>query len=386
VTDSLLKKPKVLYLAASDWYFWCHRMPHALGAMRAGFDVAVATPRGEFSAKMQAAGLRHIEVQLNRKGRNPLEDSWTIAQLVRLYRRERPALVHHVAFKPILYGTLAAHIARVPAIVNALGGMGYVFLNRDLMARSVGFGIRQAFRLMLNSAHTRLILQNPDDVAAWTERGVSPARITLIRGAGVNTAKFAPTPEPDGVPVVVLPARLLLDKGVGEFVQAARILRARGVAVRMALVGEGDAANPKSLAPQMLAEWLREGIVEHWGWRDDMDQVYRDSHIACLPSYGEGLPKALLEAAASGRPLIGTDVQGVREIAQHGINALLVPAKNAEAIADAVQRLVGNQAERLTFGANGRQLVLAEFAEEHVVKQTVALYRELLHRQSDAAA
>jgi glycosyltransferase involved in cell wall biosynthesis len=221
-------------------------------------------------------------------------------------------------------------------------------------------------------------LQNPDDVARWVAGGVRRDRIEMIRGAGVNTQKFAPSSEPEGAPVVVLPARLLIDKGVGEFVEAARILRARAVSVRMALVGEGDPANPKSLTEAALAEILNEGAVEHWGWRNDMDQVYRESHIACLPSYGEGLPKALLEAAASGRPLIGTDVQGVREIVQHGANGLRVPVKDPRALADAIETLAKDAKLRATYGANGRALVVSEFAEEHVVAQTLALYRSLL--------
>jgi glycosyltransferase involved in cell wall biosynthesis len=369
---------RILYLAASDWYFWCHRVSHALAAQAAGFDVTVATPEGDYSAQIAATGLRHLPVPMSRQGKNPLEDAQTIARLALLYRSEAPDLVHHVALKPILYGTLAARMTRVPAIVNAMGGAGYVFLNNDAFSRTARPVITTAFRAMLNRGNTRTILQNPEDVSRWMGYGVKRNRIVLIRGAGVNVERFAPTPEPSGTPVVVLPARLLFDKGVGEFVEAARILRKQGTPVRMALVGDGDFGNPKSVRRADLDAWKREGIVEHWGWRDDMDAVLRQAHIACLPSYGEGLPKALLEAAASGRPIVATDVPGVREVAKHDHNALLVPVKDAAALAQAIHKLAVDAELRKALGARGRSLALADFAEARIHGQTVALYRSLL--------
>lgn len=369
---------RILYLAASDWYFWCHRLPHALAAQKAGFEVTVATPDGEYSEKVKQAGLRHVPIQMNRQGTNPLEDTETIRRLTSMYRHEKPDLVHQIALKPILYGTLAARVARIPAVVNAMGGAGYVFLNNDLRSRALRPIITTAFRAMLNRANTRTILQNPDDVARWMTYGVRRNRIVMIRGAGVNTERFAPHAEPQGMPVVVLPARLLFDKGVGEFVEAARILKEQNIPVRMALVGDGDFGNPKSVRKEDLQRWKAAGDVELWGWRDDMHAVLREAHIVCLPSYGEGLPKALLEAAACGKPIVATDVPGIREVAKHEQNALLVPRQNARALADAIARVATDAGLRKTLGDCGRTMALSDFSEEKVLAQTVALYRSLL--------
>jgi glycosyltransferase involved in cell wall biosynthesis len=318
---------------------------------------------------------------MNRQGRNPLEDVRTVGKLVQLYRRERPDLAHHVAIKPIIYGSLAARATGVRAVVNAMPGMGYVFLNKQLLSRLIRPGVKLSYRMLLNRENSCTILQNPDDVETWVKWGVMRRdRIELIRGAGVDTKAFAPSPEPPGPPLVVLPARLLRDKGVLEFVEAARRLKAKGISARFALVGEGDYGNPASITASELAGWVEEGVVESFGWRDDMAQVIREAHVVCLPSYGEGLPKALLEAASAGRPLVATDVPGCREIARNGENALTVPPRDAGALARALERIVTDSALRQRLGARGREIVLADFSQETVLAQTLALYDRLLRR------
>jgi glycosyltransferase involved in cell wall biosynthesis len=370
---------RVLFVVANDWYFWCHRLPLATRVAAAGYDVHVATPPGRFRAEIERAGLTYTPIRMDRQGRNPLVDARTIAELVRLYRGIRPDVVHHVALKPIVYGTLAARLAGVPAVVNAMPGMGYVFLNKQLLSRAIRPGIMAAFRLLVNAPNCRVILQNPDDVETWVRwRVMRRDRIALIRGAGVDTDHFVPTPEPTGTPLVVLPARLLFDKGVGEFVEAARLLRARGVAVRMALVGEGDPGNPASVPPATLTAWQAEGTIELFGWRDDMRAVLREANVVCLPSYGEGLPKALLEAAASGRAIVATNVPGCREVVKDGETGLLVPARDAAALADALARVVTDADLRARMAARGRALALAELSADVVAARTLDLYATLL--------
>ena len=369
---------RLLFLVASDWYFCGHRLPLATRIAEAGYEVHVATPPGRFRQTIERAGLHYSPIAIDRQGLNPFTDLQTVGRLVRLYRTIRPDIVHHVALKPILYGSLAARITRVPAVVNAMPGMGYVFLSRQLLSRAMRPGVLAAFKMLVNGPNSRVILQNPDDIESWVRRGVMRRdRIALIRGAGVDTTHFAVTDEPSGVPLVVLPARMLYDKGVREFVAAARQLRARGVAVRMALVGEGDPGNPASVRPDELQAWANEGIIELFGWRDDMREVIAQANVVCLPSYGEGLPKALLEAAACGRAIVTTDVPGCREIVRDEDNGLLVPVRDGKALGDALERVVGDEALRKRMGARGRTRAVTEFSADIVARQTLDLYEEL---------
>jgi len=373
------KKPKVLFLAAWDWYFVCHRLSLAVAAKKAGYDVVVATPNGPYVPKLAEAGLRHVPISIVRQGRNPLEDLDTTRRIVALYRRERPDVVHQIAIKPVLYGTLAAKVTGVPAIVNAVAGLGYVFSTDALVGRAIRMGLSFAYKGLLSAPNTRVILQNEDDLAAWLKwKLVRREGVVIIRGAGVDTARFAPVPEPEGKKTVILPARLLKDKGLLEFVEAARTLRREGLDARFALVGEPDPGNPASATSDDVAGWVKEGIVEHFGWRDDMDRVHREAHVTCLPSYREGLPKALLEAASAGRAIVATDVPGCREIARHEENALLVPARDSRALADALRRILTDDALRMRLGARGREIAVDEFGDGIVAEKTLAIYEELL--------
>ena len=298
----------------------------------------------------------------------------------------KPALVHTVAIKPILYGTVAARLAGVSAMVHAMPGMGYVFVNDQLLARVLRHGVALGFKAAFSGKGVRVIIQNPDNHETWIERGVmTRERSVVIRGVGIDTKRFAPTAEPDGPPLVILPARLLYDKGVAEYVEAARILRDRGVKARFALVGVGDPGNPASVPPEDTQRWAQEGIMELFGWRDDMPEVLAQAHVVCLPSYGEGLPTALLEAASCGKPLVATDVFGCREVVKDGMNGFLVPAKDAPALADALEKLIRDPELRARMGAAGRKLVEDEFSLESVGARTLDVYRKILPHMPEPA-
>jgi glycosyltransferase involved in cell wall biosynthesis len=279
----------------------------------------------------------------------------------------------------VLYGSLVALFAGVPAVVNALTGLGFLFTSKRLLARLLRPPVELAMRLLLNRRNTRVIIQNTDDYNALIAQHIVKAtNARLIRGSGVDIDAFTPMPEPAGVPVVVLPARLLWDKGVGEFVAAARMLKARGVQAHFVLVGDRDAQNPAAVPQADIDAWRAEGVVELWGWRNDMTQVYRDCHIVCLPSYREGFPKVLLEAAACARPLVSTDVEGCREAVDHGKSGLLVPVRDAPALADALAVLIGDHALRNAYGAAARAIVVGELSLPVVIERTLAVYREIL--------
>lgn len=374
-------KPRLLYFVSEDWYFRSHRLPLALAARDAGWEVHLLTRVGAHRAELEACGITVHALEMARAGRNPLGELRTLWQVIRTYARVRPALVHQVAMKPVLYGCLAARLTGVQARVSALAGLGYVFSSEDRLARLIRPGLRLALRLLLGGARARLILQNPDDEALLRASGlVRPGQTVLIRGSGVDVARYRLPPPPAGLPLVVLPARLLRDKGVFEFVEAARQLRAARVPARFALVGEPDPENPASVTRQQMRAWARDDVVGLWGWREDMVEVLREAAIVCLPSWREGLPKALLEAAAAGRAIVTCDVPGCREVVRHEEDGLLVPVRDPVALAAALQRLIGDPALRARLGAHARARAEAEFSIAHVVRETLALYDTLCPR------
>jgi glycosyltransferase involved in cell wall biosynthesis len=264
------------------------------------------------------------------------------------------------------------------AVVNAVSGLGYLFLG-SMRARLLRPLVMRLYRLALRYRRSRTIFQNPDDRDLFVGAGLLRAeQAVLIRGSGVNCATFVPQAEPDGVPIVMLPARILWDKGVGEFVDAARRIRQHDARVRFVLVGDPDPGNPAAVPSAMLDAWMREGVIESWGHRRDMPGVLSSATVVVLPSYREGLPKALLEAAACGKPVVTTDVPGCREIVQHNVNGLLVPVRDAPALADAIRLLLQSPSLRQRFGRAGRLIVEREFAEHLVIEQTLGVYRRLL--------
>jgi glycosyltransferase involved in cell wall biosynthesis len=374
---------RILIVVNSEWYFWSHRLSLAKALRSAGCDVLVAASdeRG-YSDSIVAEGLRFIPLRLQRRSLAPHRELASIWELFRLYRRERPHLVHHVTIKPVLYGSIAAKAARVPLVINAIPGLGYMFLGQDWHVRLRQQVALAAYRVALSGQQTRVIFQNPDDRALFVSRSVVPLdRTVLIRGSGVDVSQFVPSPEQSGLPIVLLASRLLWDKGVGELVEASRRLKKDGIACRVVLVGAPDPGNPKAIPVSLLERWQAEGVVEWWGLRNDMPEVLKAASIVVLPSYREGIPKILLEAAAVGRPIVTTDTPGCREIVRHGENGLLVPPYEPVALAQALHRLLQDPVLRAQMGKQGRAIVTAEFSEEQVIKETLSVYSELLRER-----
>lgn len=372
---------RLLYLTAEDWAFLSHRLPMAEAALEAGFDVAVACRTGPAAAEIERRGFRLFPLaHLRRESRNPWRELRAIVEILRLYRRYRPDIVHHVALKPVLYGGLAAHIARVPAQIAALIGMGAVFIGTDVRARLLRALITVCFRAVFRGQDTRLLVQNRDDLSLFADRGlIDPTRIHIVPGSGVDTETLVPTPEPAAPPVhVALAARLLYDKGIVEAVEAIRLCRNEGHDVHLRIAGGPDPANPRSIGEAEIARLGATDGVRFLGHRDDVADIYRTSHIAILPSYREGLPKALLEAAALGRAIIATDVPGCRELVETETTGLLVPVRDARALANALQRLAEDAGLRRHLAENARTSVEGRFSARAVKTEIVALYRSLL--------
>ncbi|HEX7830497.1 MAG TPA: glycosyltransferase family 4 protein [Thermoanaerobaculia bacterium] len=380
MTARLSGAPKrILFVGAEAAFFVTHRLPLAIAARAAGYDVHVATPRGRLLEKILEHGFPWHEVVMQRKT-NVVREARSVPNLVLLYRRVRPDLVHHIAIKAVLYGTIAARIARVPAVVNAVAGLGYAF--DDQRARSpLGRALSIAFSTALRHPRMRVIFQNVEDREVFLRRGwIAADQATLIRGSGVDTDLFTPAPAPPPAPpLVVLASRLLASKGVAEFVEAARIVRASGVPARFAIVGEPDPDNPETITREQLDAWGREGFVETWGRRGDMHEVLREATLFALPTYyREGVPKALIEAASSGVPAITTDTPGCRDIVANGETGLLVPPRDANALADAVLTLLRDDEVRARMSRAARARVLAHFSLQGVIEDTLAIYRDLL--------
>ena len=372
-----MTRPQRLLIVVNDAaFFLSHRLPLAQAAREAGFDVHIATPQDRAAERIRAEGFAFHAIPMNRRSVGPFGELAAIAGLISLYRRLRPTLVHHVTSKPVIYGGIAARIASVPAVVAAVTGLGYVFIARGWRVAMLRALIATAYRSALRHPRTCVIFQNPDNRAEFlAARLIRAEQAVIIPGSGVDTTLFAATPEPAGRLLVVLPARLLWHKGVAEFVEAARLLRARGSSARFALVGGIDPDNPAAVPAAQVESWQRDGTIEWWGQRDDMPQVFAQAHVVCLPSYGEGLPKALIEAASCARPIVATDVPGCREIVRHDENGLRVPVRDAGTLAEALATLLGDAALRVRLGARGRAMVEAEFAVERIVDATLALYR-----------
>ncbi|KAF0280945.1 glycosyl transferase family 1 [Spiribacter roseus] len=373
---------KILLFANTDWYLYNFRRSLALTLQHAGHEVLLLSPPGPDGKRLQALGLRWMPAPMQRLSLNPLRELRLLIWLIRLIRRENIDLVHGFTIKCAVYGALAARLAGNRPRVSAVAGMGYVFVSPSLKARFLRPVVRWVLRAALGGRRGRLILQNGDDVAVFDKaRLIAPNHIRLIKGSGVDLARFTPRSEPLSSPPfrVVLPARLLWDKGVGELVEASRQLKAHGVAVEVLLAGEPDAGNPAAVPENDIRRWHNEGLVHWLGKVDDMPGLFQSVHAVVLPSYyGEGLPKSLIEAAACERPLVTTDMPGCREVVTDGVDGLLVPVRDSGALADAIERLVHDPALCERLGEAARRKAQAEFDERIVIERTMAVYEELL--------
>lgn len=380
---------KVLLFANTEWYLYNFRRSLAFALRDAGHEVLLVSPPGPYGAKLQAMGFRWMAAPMERLSLNPWRELALINWLRRLVRDEQIDLVHGFTIKCAVYGSLAARAASrgpgVPARVNAVAGMGYVFTSDDLKARVLRPVVRTLLKLALGGKGARLVLQNPDDVALFEQaRLVQPEQIRLIPGSGVNCERFAPQAESqklsvgDGRMRVVLPARMLWDKGLAEYVEAARQLRAQGRDIVCLLAGDPDPGNPAAVPDATIRGWEAEGLVRWLGHVDDMPALFASVDVVALPSYREGLPKGLIEAGASGLPLITTDVPGCREVVTHEVDGLLVPLKDGQALAAAIGSLHDDTALRQRLGQAAREKALREYDERLIVSRTVDVYRELV--------
>ena len=365
----------VVFLIGEDWFFASHFRVRALAARAAGWRVTILTRTGRAVDALRAEGFEVIDVDFRRARLNPLAEFRLLRSIAGHYRALKPDLAHHIALKPIVLGSIAAGLAGVPAVINAPVGLGYVFSSDQLKARLLRPVVRAAMNRLIGARGALAVFENEEDRAdAVRVRAIPAERTTVIGGAGVDLAAFHPVPKPEAPVRVVLGARLLRQKGVLDFIAAARILRERGVAAECVVAGEPDPENPHSLTREELAD-----PAITWVGRVEMAPLLAAAHIACLPTfYREGLPKFLLEAMAAGLPCVTTSVVGCREAVADGESGLLVPPRDPVALADALERLVADPALRARMGAAGRARAETLFADEAVCAATLAVYERAI--------
>lgn len=371
---------KILLVANTGWYLYNFRLPLARRLRSEGFEVVLVSPPDSYVERLRAEGFRCVSLlRLSRRGINPLFEIFALWELVRLYWREKPRAVHHFTIKCVLYGTMAAKLSGVRSVVNAVTGLGHIFLGRRLVTRILRPPVRWLYRRILKARRGHVVFQNPDDLSAFVEAGlVAPEKTVIIRSSGVDVARFTPRPSnpdqpADYVPTVLFVGRLIKEKGIHDFVQAARLIKAdRRVCFQVA--GDRDPGNPSSLTPQQVEEWRREGAVDLLGHIDSIDEVIGLADLVVLPSYREGTPRVLLEAAAMGKPLVATDVPGCREVVIPEVNGLLAQVENPQSLADAILRLLDNPQLAQQMGRAGRKMVETEFCALKVVEKTMGVY------------
>jgi glycosyltransferase involved in cell wall biosynthesis len=372
---------KVIFFANTDWYLYNFRLPLAKFLRAQGFEVVMLSPLGAYGPLLEAQGFRWIGLEMDRRSLNPARELALIRRISAVYGVEKPDIVHHFTIKCVVYGSLIARWHGIRNRVNAVTGLGYVFADNSYKARLLRPVVRNLIKATLGGEGSRLILQNKDDLAAFAEAQLAPVdRTHVIMGSGVDASRFRPnTPERSSGPLrVLLASRLLWDKGIREYMEAAKLVKEAGLPVEFLLAGNPDPGNPASVAESQIAKWKEGAEVRYLGHVGEMPRLLADIDVAVLPSYREGVPRSLLEAAACGLPIITTDVPGCREVVTHGVNGLLIPARDPAALAAAVRFMWERPEERARMGMAARQSVLRNFEQSIVFDKTFAVYRDLL--------
>ena len=371
---------KLLFVVNVDWFFISHRLPIALEAIKQGYETHIATTITDKLELLESSGLIVHPLHLHRSHSRVGVVLSEFAEILSVIRTVSPDIVHLITIKPLLLGGIAARLTGVPAVVSAVSGLGFIFVNNGMVALLRRKVISVLYRLALGYSNQKVIFQNVDDCAQLSRLAqLSADKSILIHGSGVDLSLYSRKPLPDGVPIVLLAARLLADKGVREFVCAAELVNSSTPRARFVLVGEVDPSNPTSIPHQEINQWEQSGIVEFWGYRDDMEQVLSSATIVVLPSYyGEGLPKVLVEAEACGRAVVTTDHPGCRDAIEEGKTGLLVPVRDAEAVANAVSALLDDLARCDEMGKAGRRRAEEFFDVRQVVAEHMQVYKELL--------
>jgi glycosyltransferase involved in cell wall biosynthesis len=371
------KRKTLVYVVTEDWYFWLHRLALGKAALEAGFDVIVVARVQEHGARLAEAGFRVVALPWRRRGGTLWAELASLRLLWRLFRRERPSIVHSIALKSIIYGGLIARLAGVRNRIATIAGLGYVFTSGRLKARLLRPAVLLALKAAMGGRRSVVLLENHDDGRVLASGGaIDPGQIALVSNCGVDTDRFPAYSEPPGPVTIGMATRLVRDKGAAVAVEAMRMLREQNIPARFRLIGGIDEGNPDAHTRQEVMSWVGEGLVQWDGHIDDVAGFWRDCHICLYPSrYGEGVPRTLLEAASCGRPIVTADRPGCRDAVEDGVTGYIAPPDDPQRIADCLRRLIEDADLRRRFGAAARTKALAEFADPVVLGKVMAIYR-----------
>lgn len=357
-----------------------HRLNLATEALEKGYIVGLLCNQGNKINIIKEKGIEVFNYDLSRTSLNPLNHIKTIIQIFKVFKLFKPDLIHAVAIKPVIFSSLVSKFQDLEGKVFALGGLGFIFSSNKIRARLLRPFIVILLKYCLSGNKTRLIMQNKDDCKkVWDLKLIEENKTRLIEGAGVDTELFIPKEEKSReIPAVILPARLLWDKGIKEFVEAAEIIKSKSINARFILVGSYDSHNPENIQSEVIDKWVNHGLIEYWGFSDDMPKIMREASIVCLPSYREGLPKVLIEAASCAKPIVTTDVPGCKEVVSHGLNGYLVKEREVKDLAIFLEKLILDKDLRHSMGQKGRKIVIDRFAEDLITKKTRKVWEEVL--------
>ncbi len=366
----------IALVANSDWNLYGYRLDLIRELRRQGHHITLISPLGGYVKSLKKQGFNWLPIKMARRGTNPLRELLSIFELYKIYRRSGFDVVHHFTTKCVIYGSFAAKLARVNGVVNSITGLGYIYVSQKRMAGSARIVVNFLYRLSLSK--TIVVFQNSKDRAYFLKKRIVRAGQTeLIKGSGVDIDRFTYQPEPTGRPRIIMVSRFLWNKGLREFVEAAEEINSEAFRAEFILVGDADPGNPDSIPTDVIKGWTAKRGIKWIGWNENMPQIYKRSNLVCLPTYyGEGLPKVLIEAAASGRASITTDIPGCREVVRHDVNGLLIPPKNVRALIKSILFLMDNPRVRKKMGKAGRSIAEQEFSTRRVNQKTIALYEE----------
>lgn len=374
-------KHKILFLVNDLGFFISHRLPIALEAKKNGFEVVVAygvIGRAKLST-FYSHGIDTFNIPLKCSSLNPFYELLSLFYIWKLFRNIKPHIVHLITMKPYLYGGIIARVCNIPAVVSAVTGLGSIFIQDNFKNYMLRFLLFPFFHFALGHKNQVIILQNQNDGNLLVKLGMlKQNKICLLRGSGVDLSKFTNLNNLSAIPIVSFAGRLLRDKGIFEFVNAAYMLFARGITAKFWVIGDIDSHNPTSISKQELYNLKQDNIVEFLGYRKNIMELYTASHIICLPSYREGLPKSLIEAAAAGRAVVTTDVPGCRDAIIPNKTGILVPVKDVEKLADAIQWLIEHPKKCKEMGNAGRELAEQNFNIENIIDKHMQIYQKLL--------
>ena len=373
---------RLLFLVNSSSYFLSHRLGIAIEAKKQGYEVHIASPEDGCEDTFKIKGLMHHKLPISRTSINIFSEIKAFLNIYFLIKKINPDLLHLITIKPVIYGGIISRLIQIKGVVSAVPGLGYVYISKGIRAAILRFFINYFYKVSFSKKSLKIIFQNKDDMNKLRLAvGFDPIKSVIIKGSGVDLDEFKSTPLPEGRPVISMISRLQEDKGVKEFARAAQMIKERKIEADFWLIGDTDSSYPSPILIEDLQEWENKGFLSVLGYRKDINILIGNSNIIVLPSYREGLPKVLLEAAACGRPVITTDVPGCRAAIEEGKTGLLVPPRDSSSLADKIEYLLGNKELLKKMGNAGRKLAEENFSLDKVVSAHLKIYSSLIDKE-----